>query len=497
MKDKETNFYDQLVNQYLTGRNITVATILAIVILIAFFIWNWYYRATIIVEPNIENVTIKIESSPDPNEGYTIARDEFKTYNNVNQIKLKVDPGLHYYIITSKEGYTTHQEHINPSVHQTITINPVLIEPIISQNITFPTITGDNQSIIFVNQSSNQLSSLDLNNKQITTLEEKSWYGIQEIIYSPDKTKAILKVKNDNIAFAGGFNRQTTNENSQPVISPFYKPEVINDYITTWTYNTETKELYYLNPGIRNIAWLNNEKIVYEYLQINSKIGQPDFRITNTLNIANFDGSNWQLVKTLNDTQYLTPKIIPSPTNPDHILLLPKPSEGGYQLTSAIHLLNTKNNTIEELTDKNIIDASWSPDGNNIIYNQLNPDTKKPLLYVLNINNRQTISLNLYSYIYKTHWLNSNQIAIAIPADRFQPDNLSPANIPDDYYSNPNPNTYDAIYIININNPEQKTNLFANNFQYLPNIHDIFSNDSNIYFQDAGNKLYTLPLNNI
>lgn len=496
MNNTQTNFYDQLVDKYLTRRNIIIAAIVVVVVLAGIFIWNWYYQATIIIQPNIDNVTIRIESSPTPNEEFTIERNELATYNNVNQIKIKVEPNLHYYIITSKDGYTTSQEHINPGVHQTITVNPILVEPLISSNITNPTLSNDQQDIIYIDENSNQLSSLNLFNQQSDIIESNSWYGVQEIIYSPDKTKAILKVKNDNVAFAGGFARDNSDQDSQITTSPFYKPELANDVITTWTYDIDSGKLNYLNPSIKNIAWYNNDQIIYEYLNINSKIGQPDFSITNTLNIADIDGSNWQNIQTLNNTQYLTPKIIPSPTNPNQIILLPQPSEGGQEIIAAIYLLNIETGNIDQITEKNIIDASWSPDGQKILYSQLDPEAKRPLLYIINIDTQEITSLNLYSYIYKTDWISDEKIAIAVPTDRFNPNSLSPNNIPQDYYTNPTPETFDTIYIVDINNTEERTNMFANNFDYLTNVHNIFNTNENIYFQDQSNQLYTLPLNN-
>ncbi|MFA4930243.1 MAG: hypothetical protein WC570_00025 [Patescibacteria group bacterium] len=494
MENDQTTIYDALFEKYFTKRNLIIAAIFIILFTASTFIWQWFYQATIIIKPNTDEVTIHIESSPTENNSFTVTRNEVITKENIDNFSIKVEPNLYYYIITSKDGYTTHEEMVHPSIHQTITIAPILIKPIIGNNISQPTISNDQQQIIYIDQITNQLSSQSLTNQEVTTLNQDSWYGVENIIYSPDKTKFIIKVKNNITAFAGGFSHPEDDPEKPTPASPFYRPEITNETITTWTYNLENQTLSYLNPSIKNIAWLNNDQIIYEYLNITGKIGQPGFSIENTLNIADHDGSNWQVIQTLNNTAYLTPKIIPSPTNPDLTLLLPNPSESGQNISTAIYLLNTKTNHIEQITENNIIDASWSPEGNKIIYAQLDQSNHKPLLYIIDIDSREITSLNIYSYICKTHWLTNEKIAIAIPTSRFDPTSTSPDNIFEDYYSNPQPETFDTIYIVNVNQPEQKTNLFANNFRYLIGIHNIFNTNTQIYFQDTSDKLYTLPL---
>ena len=240
------------------------------------------------------------------------------------------------------------------------------------------------------------------------------------------------------------------------------------------------------------INWLDNETIIYEYLSVTGQLGDKNFSFIDTLNTANFDGRNWQKVYDLQNTSYVFPQIYR--LDNENVIILPKPFEAGYELKSTIHLFNLPSKQFTSLAEKNIFDILPSPDGQKILFSQLDPDNlNKPLLKITDLNGNVT-SLDIYSTTTKSTWLTSNQIAVAIPTSRFDPDSTSSENIPDNFFSKPDLPTDDAIYIINIDSGE-KYNLFADNLDYLPEVHHIFSANNFLYFQNATNHLYNLPLN--
>ncbi|MBU0648376.1 hypothetical protein KJ855_04320 [Patescibacteria group bacterium] len=483
-----------------------IALILIILLPITgYYIWQYFSQSTIIIEPNIDNVQITLYSLPsEDNREETTSLNRIYLYENetVNNINIKVQPNQYYYITISKPEYTTINTYYYLQPRETVTYKPNLQKPFSQKNTTFPAISPNNQDIYFVNQTTQDsqkfhFSSTNIQTRETITLEENDWLGIEKVIYSPDKTKAILKVRNFAYIFQGGGNQPDPNHPEQTTKyfppSIFYQPDIPDKELMTFAYDIDTKDLYYLGYHIENINWLDNEKIIYKYQNFtifDLDTDSPDK--VSTLNTSKFDGTGWQSIFDLKNTIYQYSIILPSPIENNTVLLATIPIEPGRELNTAIYSLNIANKEVKQLTDKSSYDASWSPDGTKILYNQLDPKLSNlPTLWIMDQNGENKRSLDIHTLVSKTHWVSNNNIAIALPIQISSPDNLSGSTIPPNYYAKPDTDTNDVLYIFNINS-NQLSNQFTDIFDYIVNINHIFSNNESIFFLNAEDQLFSI-----
>ncbi|MFZ5392326.1 MAG: hypothetical protein ACOZAR_04015 [Patescibacteria group bacterium] len=495
MEENQTeNFYSNL-SKYFTKRNIIISLILVIIIFFAIMFWNQYKLATVIIQPNLEEVNLVVEKSVLMNNGETVQREIYLTKENINNLSLKLEPNYYYYLKASKDQYTSKFIEINPKFHETITLNIFLDKPLIVNDVSFATLKN-NEEILYVNQANNKLTSYNLTSKNQTEMFPHPLIGLKKILYSPDKNKAIIQISNDNIALSGGYAKSLGDENNTiytPTPSPFYKPEIADNTITTWFINFDNQETIFINRDIREINWISNDRIIYDYFKINEYIEGKTLDFTNSLNTANQNGEQWQNILDLNQNAIFFPKIIPSPDN-QKVILIPTPLESGYEITGSLNIFNLENQQVSKIAEKNILSALWSPDNQKILYTKIESSQKnKPSLWLTDTNGTEHKNLEIYTTVEKSYWLNDQEIISAIPVSPQQPNILSPNNTPDNLTSLKDPSTSDALYLINVETGT-KTNLFAGNFQYLNNVKNIFSDGTNVYFTDKANKLYSLPL---
>ncbi|MFA4930240.1 MAG: hypothetical protein WC570_00010 [Patescibacteria group bacterium] len=485
----------QLIDQYLTRRNIIIACIVIIALIIGLAIWNYLGQSTINLSPNVTDYQLQITSSPQPftREKSPDSPEKIITQTTANtKFQTKVKAGQYYLIEVSKTGYSQYQYSFLAETFATYDLTPQLFAPAIDNYIKFPNYNPTTNQIFFINSPDNYLTALDLETNQKEILEDKSWYGVEEIIFSPDHNRAILKVRNDNITFSGGYFKTDLEDPAQTrqssPTSVFYQPTIPNDFTTTWVFDRLNKQYHYLDQNIKNTNWINNDTIVYEYSNFNNDAyGNPDFVLNNSINLAHFDGTAWQSVYNLANTNLGLSKIIPSPTNPDQIMLLPVPFETGTEIKTTAHLLNLKTQEVIQITPNGIAEASWSPDGQHILFAKLDPEhNNQPTLWITDLSGTNQYSLEINTLVSKTTWLDNVNIVAAVP--------IVPTAIPANYYRQPDFPTLDALYQININT-KQATNLFVDNYQYLTQIHHLLTNDQNIYFQDESNKLFYLIRN--
>lgn len=493
----------QLIDQYLTRRNIVMACIAIIILIISIWLWNYFSQTNIVVTPNVENYSIKITTSPQlfnreksPETPEEIIVDQ----NMTNTFSTKLTPNQYYLVEVDKDGYSHYEFSFLAKAFFTKQLSPQLFQPLVQNYVKFPTYNPKKNQILYIDTPNNYLTALDLENDQTKIIENNSWFGVEKIVYSPNFTKAILKVKNDNITFSGGYYKTdiedpTITHQTLPT-SIFYKPEVANQVTTTWVFDLTTKKYYPLDQNIKSINWIDEKNIIYEYSNLTSAaFGDPNFTLNNTINTANFDGSNWQNIYDLKDTNLGFSEIIPSPTNPNQILLLPIPFETGTEIKTAIYLLNIDSQDISQITDTSIHGARWSPDGQKIIYAQLDASKNNlPTIYITDSTGSFQQNTNLNTLVSKTTWQDNQYLLCATPTNPDQPNNHASA-IPANYHNQPDFPTLDTLYLVDTKNLTTK-NTIANSYKHMTNIHSIFTDQNNIYWQDESNRIFVQPKNN-
>lgn len=150
------------------------------------------------------------------------------------------------------------------------------IDKVLDEKIIFPAIDQEGKNVVYF--SINEQKDLAFYRYNLITKEENKISDSidvpDNIIWSPDRGKAILKVIYNKYVF-------------EKFDSVFADPSLQDKQETTWFYDFSAKKLSRLNLNIQNIAWLDNDHIVY-YLSEGDNI--------NAIFLANPDGSSWEKI---------------------------------------------------------------------------------------------------------------------------------------------------------------------------------------------------------
>lgn len=199
--------------------------------------------------------------------------------------------------------------------------------------------------------------------------------GINEIIWSPSKDAALFK-KGSSAYF---FDFQKFNFVSQQ----------------------ETK----FGDDIGDVAWSpDNSKIAYSYAPASGE---------RSLIFA--DRSNTVIRRALNfnDLNIQNPYLVWSPSS-ELILIIPRNTDPG---TNKIYMYNAYTTEFKSITDTgNNTEASFSPDGNKIIFSSVSNDPTNPVksaLSIMNSDGTEIKDLGIKANVSKVAWIDNSNIAIA------------------------------------------------------------------------------------
>lgn len=246
--------------------------------------------------------------------------------------------------------------------------------PTVSQlqgiSVTFPSLKDN--FIYYLSDGGTTFYKVSLDGKIKQQLSDTLVTQIKQVIWSNDKSSAILKIEN-NKYFLGKNN------------SPFLSQEDDNLVLTNWYYNFTDKSFKKLDSKIGPIAYIpDSSKIVY----IKESAGDE----LNKLYIANSDGSNEQLITTL-------PEIIQdnlSFLDKDNILTFATPHGYGRNF---IYLTNLTTKQTQKLTEDGFtFGANPSPKGDAVLAQTVKEDPEvfyKNFLSAINMQNRQMTVLEI------------------------------------------------------------------------------------------------------
>lgn len=235
-------------------------------------------------------------------------------------------------------------------------------------SVAFPSLKDN--FIYYLSDGGTTFYKVSIDGKTKQSLSVALVAHIKQVIWSADKSSAILKIEN-NKYFLGKNN------------SPFLSQEDDNLVLTNWYYNFTDKSFKKLDSKIVPIAYIpDGSKIAY--------IKEGDE--LNKLYTSNPDGSNEQFITTL-------PEIIHdnlSFLDKDNVLTFATPHGYGRNF---IYLTNLSTKQTQKLTEDGFtFGAKPAPHGNVVLAQTAKVDPEvfyKNFLSVINIQNRQMTVLEI------------------------------------------------------------------------------------------------------
>lgn len=243
----------------------------------------------------------------------------------------------------------------------------------------WPKITPDQKTVYyFNNEKEPAFFQFDLDMKETKQISEVLDTP-DSVLWSPDFSKAILFITYDKYVF-------------EKYGSPFVNPETADQTPTKWVYDFTNKKLSQLSSNITNILWLDNDHIIYGYLNNN----------VSTIYKALYDGSEWQKLINL-ETTFIDKFIAFVDTK---LYFLGTPGEGIRNL----YTYDITNNKIDEKIKDVGESALISPDNSKIVLEQSKDN--KTTLYWSNIDSPNLTSTGQKSRVAQSLWLDQNRFLI-------------------------------------------------------------------------------------
>lgn len=321
------------------------------------------------------------------------------------------------------------------------------MEKFADTEMIYPAIDKDNKNLFYFNISENKdlaFYSVDLKTKVEQQLSDPMSVP-ENIIWSPNRNKAILKVVNNKYIF------EKTN-------SVFKDNSLLDKQKTTWLVDFKTKSLSRLNLNIQNIDWFDNERIIYNLYDSANNL--------NAIFLANADGSNEEKIQ---EIEYFEDVTL-GPLSADEIYYFPN----SYEFSgNNIYKINIKTKKPAEIiSDQSAGSLLTTPSGKKIIYQTIYPKENKFILGIMNKDGSDKKQVNLETNINKIVLSEQEHYVVLSTQEENQ--------------------TTDSFYKINLEN------LTKEKIQYISSIpinaqNLIITQDINIYFT-SNEILYKMTL---
>lgn len=261
---------------------------------------------------------------------------------------------------------------------------PELIKTI-NQKIFFPVLTTDNQGVLFFsNKQESAFYKFSFDKKKTEKISENLDASPDNIIWSPDRIQGILMVTYDKYVF-------------EKYGSLFTSPETENGTETKWLYDFSQKKLVnQLNSQIQKIIWSpDSQKIFYYYHD----------ETTDTLAVANPDGSNWQKLTDLSPGWYDFAGWV----DKENLVYFRQPTDVSG---AEIYSINIVNKQIKKLADGTSKNALVSLNGQWLAYELFHQDQENYTLAVVKSDGSNAKDLGIVGSIDKIVWLPDGQSLI-------------------------------------------------------------------------------------
>lgn len=257
-----------------------------------------------------------------------------------------------------------------------VTVTPIQIQQVLDEEVYFPTLSADKKSLLYLAKNNN-LISYDLTEKSKKKIVS-IWPTVLNINWAPDKEKLII-LRQDK-----------------------------KGRLNTVLYNIATKKWKKYPSQMQNIVWsLDSQKIVYQWVDKKKK--------TSSLNIANFDGSNWKKITDLKGDFASEGGYEIAWVDDKNIIFFPLPTEIGGSSAYLINLITRKSKKISP--KDGLMGFLLSPDGKKAVSFLYKPEGELPYnLGITEVGKWEWNDLGISfgdSTTEKLAWLSDNKKLIA------------------------------------------------------------------------------------
>lgn len=259
----------------------------------------------------------------------------------------------------------------------------------------------------FLSLNSSTFKELNLGTSKISDLSNMRMDLMEDIIWSPNGKKVILKVQNNQTILSQEGNLVDKNA-----------PE---NTITTWSFDLDDGSLVELPREIGGVGWLSDDKIIYYYSRSLSDVNVSKESSGSSLNESDHNGKNIKKIIDLDNDKFYASQVYLSPDKSQAILF---PDTEGIG-NNYSYIINLKTKAIINITENKLTPAlSWSTSGKNIFLYQIPGQemeaNQKFDLWMANkegVNKKKIGALSLYglaitnkddSYIYVASFDNNN-----------------------------------------------------------------------------------------
>jgi hypothetical protein len=312
-----------------------------------------------------------------------------------------------------------------------------------------PTLTNDGANVKYYSKNDGKVYQTDFDGNGKKTISNKTLPGIEDVLWSPDKTKVITRFK--SLSGRPQFN--------------FYD------------YGSATGGA--LSSNIDTVIWQSNSRIIYKYFNSKAKEG--------SLNISDPNGKNWTNLTPLN-TKYIS--LAPIPKS-GLISVWSAPDAFTETFFGSVPILGGETQVLSSGSFG--ADYLWSNDGNYVLTSS--SDKKggtKINLALLDNKGGNSRTLNVPTFVSKCVWSKDNKtIYYALPGG--VPDN---SILPNDY-TNGKINTTDTFWKVDITTGEKSRIVDLDKIKNQLDATDLFlnSNESFLFFVNSiDGKLYKITL---
>lgn len=263
------------------------------------------------------------------------------------------------------------------------------IQKVFDKKVLFPVLDRDGQNILYFKANEQEdlaFYKFNLETKQESKISDNLDMP-DNIIWSPNRDKVVLKVIYNKYIF-------------EKLNSVFADSSLQDKQETTWLYDLNTKKISRLNLNIQNIAWFDNDLIVYYLYELENN--------TNAIFLANANGSNWKKIKDIDYTDGIGLFAIP----PQEVYYFPILYEPG---ANNIYKLDIETKQNSEIVNNKTAGQILSVSKDKILYQIANEEENNFTLGVINKDGSEKKDFNLAANINKvTFSEKGNFVIIAI-----------------------------------------------------------------------------------
>lgn len=318
-----------------------------------------------------------------------------------------------------------------------------------AETVLAPTLNADGSALKYYSPKDQGFYEISFDGQIKDLILKKELPDLVSIRWSPDKNRAIFKIK----------------------------PAASAPHSVFFDFSAQKETI--LSSQLDDVFWQNNNKIIYQYFD--------SAKNERTLNLADPDGSNWKKIAALNFTPVFSAAIPQSGS----ISFWNKPDAYTESVLRSASLISGESQPL--LQGKFGADFLWSPDGSRLLASHSSERVgHKIQLALMNSNGGEYKNLEIPTLTVKCAWSKDNKtLYYALPATI--PEN---AILPNDYFA-PAFFTTDTFWKVNVLTGEKTRLIDLNKISaQVDAIHPFLSPDeSRLFFINRiDGRLYQISL---